>query len=123
LKRLCDATHARGRHLVKHTDGQTWKIMPMMIEAGIDAWHGIQPSIGMDLAVLKKMYGDQICLFGGSDCDTLVAGTPADARAEVRYAIQHAGQNGGLVITSSNTLMVGVKYENYLAVLEAVREG
>jgi uroporphyrinogen decarboxylase len=95
----------------------------MMIEAGIDGWHGIQPSIGMDLAKLKEMYGDQICLFGGSDCDTLVAGTPDEAREEVRYAIQHASQNGGLVITSSNTLMVGVKYENYMAVLEAIREG
>jgi hypothetical protein len=122
LKRLCDETHARGRYLIKHTDGTTWKILPMMIEAGIDGWHGIQPSIGMDLARLKKMYGSQICLFGGSDCDTLVAGTPDEAREEVRYAIQHASQNGGLVITSSNTLMVGVKYENYLAVLEAIRE-
>jgi hypothetical protein len=66
LKRICDETHARGRCLIKHTDGKTWTIMPMMIEAGIDGWHGIQPSIGMDLAKLKELYGDQICLFGGS---------------------------------------------------------
>jgi hypothetical protein len=40
----------------------------------------------------------------------------------VRYAIRHAGQKGGLVLVSSNTLMVGVKYENYLAMLNAARE-
>jgi hypothetical protein len=57
------------------------------------------------------------------DCDTLAAGTLDDVRREVRYAVKHASMNGGLVLTSSNTLMVGVKYENYLAMLEAAREG
>ena len=123
LKRLCDETHARGAYVIKHTDGNTWKILETMIEAGIDGWHGIQPSIGMDLAKLKEMYGDVLCFFGGVDCDTLVAGTPDDVRREVRYAIEHAGKDGGLVLSSSNTLMVGVKYENYLAMLDAVKGG
>ena len=123
LKRLCDETHARGAYVIKHTDGKAWSILPMMVEAGIDAWHGIQPSIGMDLARLKEMYGDALCFFGGVDCATLVAGTPDDVRREVRYAIEHAGKNGGLVLTSSNTLMVGVKYENYMAMLDAAKGG
>ncbi len=122
LKRLCDETHARGKYLIKHTDGATWKILPMMIEAGSAGWHGIQPSIGMDPAKLKELYGNDLCFFGGVDCDTLVAGTPDEVRQEVQYAVQHAGQDGGLVLTSSNTLMVGVKYENYLAMLQAARE-
>jgi hypothetical protein len=123
LKRLCDETHARGRYLIKHTDGNTWKILPLMIEAGIDGWHGIQPSIGMDLARLAEMYGDRLCFFGGVDCHTLVSGSPEDVRREARYAIEHAGKNGGLVLGSSNTLMVGVRYENYMALLDAAREG
>ena len=123
LKRLCDETHARGAYVIKHTDGYAWSIMPMLVEAGIDAWHGIQPSIGMDLAKLKEMYGDVLCFFGGVDCATLVAGTPDDVRREVRYAIENAGKNGGLVLTSSNTLLVGVKYENYMAMLDAARSG
>lgn len=122
LKKMCDQAHARGRYLIKHTDGLTWKILPLIIEAGCDAWHGIQPSIGMDLARLKEMYGQQLLFIGGVDCDTLVAGTPDQVRREVRYAIEHAGQNGGLAISSSNTLMVGVKYENYMALLETVKE-
>jgi uroporphyrinogen decarboxylase len=122
LKKLCDETHKRGKYLIKHTDGNTWKILPMMIEAGIDGWQGIQPSIGMDLAKLKEMYGDSLCFFGGVDCATLVSGSPEDVSDEVRYAIRHAGQKGGLVLVSSNTLMVGVKYENYLAMLNAARE-
>jgi hypothetical protein len=123
LKRICDAAHARGAFVVKHTDGYAWRLLPMMIESGIDAWHGIQPSVGMDLARLKEMYGDVLCFFGGVDCATLVAGAPDDVRKEVRYAIEHAGKDGGLVLTSSNTLMFGVQYENYMAMLEAARGG
>jgi len=122
LTKLCEETHARGKYLIKHTDGNTWKILPMMIEAGIDGWQGIQPSIGMDMAILKEKYGDHICFFGGVDCATLVAGTTDDVRREVRYAIKSAGKNGGLVLVSSNTLMVGVKYENYLTMIETAKE-
>ena len=93
----------------------------MMIEAGCDAWHGIQPSIGMDLAALSEQYGNDLCFFGGVDCATLVVGTPDDVRRETRHAVEHASKDGGLVLTSSNTLMVGVKYENYMAMLDTAR--
>jgi uroporphyrinogen decarboxylase len=111
--------HGHGGYLIKHTDGNTWKILPMMIEAGIDGWQGIQPSIGMDLGLLHERFGDRLCFFGGVDCATLVAGTPEDVTREARYAIERAGLDGGLVLVSSNTLMVGVRFENYLAMLSA----
>jgi uroporphyrinogen decarboxylase len=122
LARLCADVHRRGRYLIKHTDGNTWRILPMMIEAGIDGWHGIQPSIGMDLGLLRETFGDRLCFFGGVDCATLVAGAPEDAAREARYAIERAGLDGGLVLVSSNTLMVGVRYDNYLAMLAAARD-
>lgn len=122
LKYLCDEAHARGKYLIKHTDGSTWAILPEMIESGINGWHGIQPSIGMDIAKLKKMYGTKLCFFGGVDCNTLVSGTQDDVRKEVRDVVQYAGKEGGLVLTSSNTLTFGVKYDNYLVMIETARE-
>ncbi len=86
-----------------------------------DRWlHGIQPKAGRDLGLLGKRYGDRICFWGGVDVDLLVEGTPDQVRAAVRYAIESAG-NGGLVLTSGNTLMLGTRYENYLAMLDAAR--
>lgn len=96
--------------------------MEMMIEAGIDGWQGIQPSIGMDMRMLKERFGDRISLWGGVDCETLVAGTPDDVRREAKYALENAKAGGGMVLVSGNTLMVGVKYENYQAMLETLRE-
>jgi hypothetical protein len=63
-----------------------------------------------------------LCFFGGVNCETLVGGTPEEARAEVRYAIQHAAPGGGLVVTTGNVLQPGTVLENYLAARQAVRE-
>jgi uroporphyrinogen decarboxylase len=122
IVRQSEAIHARGGYFIKHTDGNVWGILDALVEAKIDGWHGVQPSIGMDLRALKERYGDVLCFFGGVNCETLVGGTPEDARAEVRYAIQHAAPEGGLVVTSGNVLQPGTQLENYLAARQATRD-
>ena len=76
----------------------------------------------MDLRMLKAKHGADLCLFGGVNCETLVGGKPEEVRAEVRYAIKHAAPGGGLVLTCGNVLQPGVKYENYVAMREAIKE-
>lgn len=121
LKAECDAAHTKGKYLVKHTDGNVWPLLDMFIEAGVDAWHGIQPSIGMALPELQERYGGQLCFWGGVDVDTLIAGTEQNVAEQVRIACESAPPEGGLVLTCGNTVMVGVKYNNYLAMLKAAR--
>ncbi|MHB1414006.1 MAG: uroporphyrinogen decarboxylase family protein [Chloroflexota bacterium] len=122
VEQMCAATHRRGKYFMKHTDGYTWAILDDLIAAGVDAWQGIQPSIGMDLRLLKEKYRGRLCLVGGVNNETLIAGTPEEVIQEVRYAIQHAAPGGGLVIASGNTLQPGTQYENYTAMLAASRE-
>jgi uroporphyrinogen decarboxylase len=122
LHELCKVTHARGKYFIKHCDGNTWLILDDFVAAGVDAWQAIQPSIGMDLRLLKEKYSGKLCLFGGVDNYALTAGSPADVVEEVKYAIRYAAWGGGLVLTSANTLQPGVKYENYRAMLSAARE-
>jgi len=122
LIRQSEFIHEHGGLFIKHTDGNVWGILDSFVEAGVDGWHGIQPSIGMDMRLLKERYGDVLCFFGGVNCETLVAGTPDEARQEARYAIQHAAPGGGLVLTTGNVLQPGTKLENYLAARQAVRE-
>ena len=117
-----DAAHAKGGYFIKHTDGNVWSILDTFREARVDAWHGIQPSIGMDLRLLKERYGNDLCFFGGVNCETLVAGSPDEAREEVRYAIRHAAPGGGLVVTTGNVLQPGTQLECYLAARQAVSD-
>jgi uroporphyrinogen decarboxylase len=75
----------------------------------------------MDMKLLKERFGDRLCLFGGVDIDTLVMGTPDDVAGQVDYAITHAAEGGGLVIGSGNTIMPGVRPENFQAMLDRTR--
>lgn len=122
IARQVETAHRAGGYFIKHTDGNVWEILDDLIATGIDGWHGIQPNIGMDLARLKERYGERLCFFGGLNCETLVEGTPQQARQEVAYAIRHAGTGGGLVIATGNVLQPGVKLANYLAARQATRD-
>lgn len=121
LKAECDAAHAKGKYLVKHTDGNMWALLDMLIEAGVDGWQGIQPRIGMNLPALQQRYGSRLCFWGGVDVDTLVAGTEAEVAEEVRVAFESAPASGGLVLTCGNSVMVGVQKANYLAMMHAAQ--
>ena len=122
LKAECDAVHAEGKYLIKHTDGQLWPVLDLMLEAGIDGWQGIQPEIGMTLPALQERYGGRLCFWEGVSMPTLIDGTEAQVAEEVRGACDSAPAAGGLVITCANSVMVGVKYQNYLAQLRAARK-
>ena len=121
LKAWADMAHARGKYFFKHTDGNTWKILDLMIAAGVDAWHGIQPSIGMALPELQAQYGGRLCFWGGVDLDTLIAGTEDQVENEVRLAIESSPTEGGLILGAGNAVMVGVGLTNYLEMMRAVR--
>ena len=122
IRRQVEAVHQVGGLFVKHTDGNLWDVLDDLLDCQIDAWHGIQTNIGMDLAKLKEKYRGKLAFFGGTNCDTLIAGSPEDVRKEVYDAIHGAAVGGGLVVTTSNVLQPGVTLENYRAMREAVRE-
>ena len=122
LRRIVDEAHKEKLYFVKHSDGNQWPILPDYVKIGVDAWQGIQTLIGMDLKDLKERFGKEITFFGGVNCETLINGTPEDVEDEVAYAIRYAGAGGGLAISCSNTLMVGLRYENVLAMYSAARK-
>lgn len=120
LKKQVDAVHSAGAFLIKHTDGQTWRILDMLVEAGIDGLHGIQPSAGMDLAALKEKYG-KVALFGAVEGPYLIGSQPDEIRALVQRQLKAAGAGGGFVLTSSNSIQLGAPPQNYLAMLDALK--
>jgi uroporphyrinogen decarboxylase len=122
IEAMAAACHRKGKFFIKHNDGNNWPILDLMLGAGIDGYQAIQPAIGMDMRKLKEKYGGRLCLWGGVDVDTLVGGTTQDVRRQVAYAIQHAAPGGGLVLTSGNSIMATVQFENYMAMLQALSE-
>jgi uroporphyrinogen decarboxylase len=122
MQQQVDAYRQAGVYVVKHTDGQTWSLLDMMVDTGIHALHGIQPSVGMDIERLKEQVGDRVALFGAIEAETLINGTPEDVEREVTYCLEHGAPGGGFALTTSNSVQVGTKYENYMTMLRLARE-
>ena len=98
-------------------------ILEYWIDCGIDCIDPIDPLSGMDLALVKQKYGHRICIKGNVDCTkTLVYGTGQAVEEEVKACIRQAARGGGYILSSSNMIHSGVKPENYVAMIEALRK-
>ena len=76
----------------------------------------------MDLAEVKKRYGDRLCLVGNVDVDMLARGTEEEVREQVRKNIAAAWNGTGYCAGSGNSIPEYVKYENYMAMLDEVKK-
>jgi len=122
LAETAQAAKHKGAFVLKHTDGNVMSLLPMFIEAEIDAFHPSDPSAGMDIVEVKKIYGDRLAVFGGIDTgDPLSFWSVGQVVAEVRKRIHELAPGGGWAISSSNTVHSSVKPENYHAMVMATR--
>ena len=119
---LADEVHARGKTFFQHSCGNNWVLMDMFVEAGVDVYQSIQMSGGMDMEKLKRLYGDRMTLWGGAGMEALISGTPDDVRREIMHSLKVAAPGGGYIAGASHSIGVGVKYENYMAMLDVVRQ-
>jgi uroporphyrinogen decarboxylase len=121
LEKIGALAHAAGKPLIYHSDGILYDVMDRIIACGVDALHPIEP-MAMDIAEVKRRYGDRLCLVGNVDVDLLSRGSPAEVREVVRRNIATAGVGGGYCVGSGNSIPDYVKPENYLAMLDAAAE-
>jgi uroporphyrinogen decarboxylase len=117
LKRIQDALHEHGVKCLFHSDGYLMEIMPDLIESGIDGLNPIEVVAGMDLAEVKRLYGDKIFFAGGIDISQLMSlGTPDQVREACRRAIDVASP--GYFIGSTTEFDNGSKLGSFLAMVE-----
>jgi len=123
LAEIIEVTHKAGAPFIKHTDGNIWLILEMMVDAGIDAIDPLEPIAGMDIGEVKQAYGDRLALCGNVDCGELLSrGTPEQVVEATKETIAKASPGGGHILASSNSIHPAVKAENYRAMLDAARQ-
>jgi len=121
-RKLVDRAHELGLKVIRHSDGNLWSIMDLLIETGYNGLNPLEPQAGMDLKKVKEAYGNSICLLGNIDCKELLPyGTPEQVDAAVKQAIDDAAGGGGYIVCSSNSLHPEVNPENCIAMFEATK--
>ena len=102
-----------------HTDGKVDDVLPLLIELGICATHGIE-SAANDLAEIKQRYGDKITLIGNFDI-TELAWRNVDEIVSMTNKMLSIGAKDGRYIAACNTKVTDdIPLENYLAFRDCI---
>lgn len=120
MKRMIDLAHHHGVYVFFHSDGSIRKIIPDMIEAGIDVLNPIQWRCrDMDREELKREFGGRVVFHGGMDNQqTLPFGSEEDVRLEVRDNIRILGRGGGYVLAPCHNIQPITPIRNILAMYD-----
>jgi uroporphyrinogen decarboxylase len=106
--------HDMGLFAIKHTDGNIMPIIDQMAECKPDAFHSLDPQGGVDLAEVKRLYGDRITLIGNVNCGLLQTGTDEECIADVRRSLSEGMEGGtGYIFSTSNCVYTGLPLERY----------
>lgn len=120
MKRMIDLAHDVGAFVFYHSDGSVRKILPDMIEAGIDVLNPIQWRCkDMDREGLKRDFGDQVIFHGGVDNQyTLAFGSVEEVRQEVIDDLRILGAGGGYILAPCHNIQAVSPPENIVAMYE-----
>ena len=120
MKRMIDLTHGEGAYVFHHSDGSVRKILPDMIEAGIDVLNPIQWRCrGMEREGLKRDFGEKLVFHGAMDNQqTLPFGTVEDVKREVVENLSILGRGGGYILAPCHNIQANTPPENVVAMYE-----
>ena len=120
MKKMIDLAHRNGVYVFFHSDGSIRRIIPDMIEAGIDILNPIQWRCkDMDRKSLKRDFGDKVVFHGAMDNQqTLAFGSENDVRREVRENLMILGRDGGYILAPCHNIQPITPIENILAMYD-----
>ena len=123
LQRFAAQAKHYNQVVMYHTCGAVRKLIPDFIDMGVDILNPIQPSAkDMDLAALKRDFGDTLCFHGACDIiSVLSTGTPEKVRAEVERVFDILGVGGGFILAPTNNIMPETPVENIIAMYETAK--
>ncbi len=124
MKRIIDLVHEAGAFVFHHSDGAIRRIIPDMIEAGIDVLNPIQWRLkGMDREGLKRDFGDKVVFHGAMDNQyTLPFGTVEEVREEALDNLRILGAGGGYILAPCHNIQAITPPENVVAMYETCYE-
>jgi len=113
LEKVIKGYRDMGYYTIKHTDGNIMPILDQIVQCGPDGLHSLDPQAGVDLAKVKKMYGDRVALCGNVNCGLLQTGTKEEVIADVRRSLREGMDGWGYIFCTSNCVYTGLPLERY----------
>lgn len=124
MAKICDLIHSFGAKVRYHSCGSVYRIIPELIEIGVDILNPVQAlAKNMNPFQLKKEFGSQLTFDGGVDIQRLLpCGNVEEVRAEVGKLVEEIGAGGGYIFGGSHCLQGDIPVENVVAMVEQARK-
>ncbi len=120
LVRHVEAFHRKGAYVVLHSDGNIMPLLRDVVDAGVDAYQGIDVMAGMSLREVKELYGDELCLVGNVDPRVIEFGTLEDVEREVERCLREGGREGYVLSVSAN-VSANTNAANFVHMIETAK--
>lgn len=118
-KKAVDWAHAKGVYAHLHSCGNIMRLLPDIMETGIDALNPLEVKAGMDSLAIKRDYGDRLVLHGGINA---VLWDNKDAIiAEIERLVPRLKENGGFIFSSDHSIPNSVSLDNFRAIIDTVK--
>ena len=102
-----------------HSCGSIRRLIPDLIDAGIEVLSSLQPlAYEMDSYELKRDFGRELVFHGGVDMQRAMVGSTAQVIEETKRRIEAFSPEGGYIAGPSNHFTSDVPVENFMTMYE-----
>ena len=125
-KAIYDFIHQKQRdvHILLHSCGSIYPLIPDLIEIGLDILNPVQTSTtNMDPIQLKREFGNDLTFWGGG-VDTqhiLAQKTPQEVAEDVKRNVEIFAPGGGFIFSHIHNITPDVPPENIIAMFNAFK--
>jgi len=124
-KRVFETVKRKSKAKVaQHSCGAIFKLIPDLIESGIEMINPIQTNAkGMDTVLLKKEFGRDLCFWGGIDAQKILPyGTSEEVDREVKRIIRDLSPEGGFLLAPTHDIQTFTPSENVITLYQSALE-
>jgi len=118
LTEIVAVIHDLGVPAILHSDGDLRQILDQLVSTGLDGYQSVDPQGHMDIAAVKRKYGDRLVLMGNVKTALLQDVDEEPIREAVRYCMTHGKPGGRYIFSSSNCIFKGLPLESYHIMLD-----
>ena len=116
---IAEIKRHRNVRVLLHSDGMLTPVLDEIVACGFEGLHSLQPSAGMDIAEIKRRYGNVLALIGNIDLDyVMTMAPPSEVEDVVKKTIDAAAPGGGFILSTCNALIDAVPPANAIAMYE-----
>ncbi len=124
IRAVCEVGQRYGCIVHLHQHGRCEAILGDIADAGVTIVCPLErpPGGDVDLAQVKRRYGDRLCLKGNVETSLLLHGTPEAVRSQVAECLWAGAEGGGFILGTGDQVARDTPFENIVAFAQAGRE-